>query len=470
LALAFACLAPLTPKQAFGWGFLSGVPQYAGSLFWILSVGRVAPLPLILIAVSLLIAYMSLWSGLWAWLFAHSHKRRFGLFLYPFLWVGVELVRSSGELAFPWNHLGYDLGNHLALIQGASLVGVFGLSLALVGSGLLIWLSLSSRLPRPVLALVAVFWAAWIGWGAWNLNRPQVGPSLRVAVVQPAVPQTKKWNEAYFAGVMAKTFDVASRIQGPVDLVAFPETAMPDFWPLRPLQSLRLTHLSDSLKTDVVIGALDFDRDPAAPKGAYVRNGAFLLTPEKPVVWRYDKIFLVPFGERVPFDWIPLINKVELEQGGFSAGHEIKVQTTAGVPWAPSLCYELIYPELARMAHEKGARMLVNLTNDGWFGQSIGPWQHFNIQRFRAVESGMPLVRSANTGISAVVDRHGRVLASSRLMSDTVIAASVTSGLPDGSFYVRNGRWIENLLMLLGLLSAVALRFLPKIRETSPPH
>lgn len=471
LALAFQNLSGMSGKAAFRWGFLSGLPQYAGSLFWLFSVGKIAPLALVSAGVLVLLAYMSLWSGLWAWLFCLCERRRHGLFLYPFLWVGVELLRSFGELGFPWNHLAYDLGNHLWLVQGASLVGGFGLSLALVATGLVARQILSNSISRKWTVVPAAFWIAWTAFGAWTMAQPMTGPSIRVAVVQPAVPQTKKWSEPYFAGVMEKTFATASRVKGPVDLVAFPETSMPDFWPLRPLQSLRFSRLSDTLGTDVVVGALDFERNPAAPKGAYVRNGAFLLTPGKPLSWRYDKIFLVPFGERVPFDWIPMVSKLDLEQGGFSAGHEVKVRETRGVAWAPSLCYELIYPELARMAHEKGARMLVNLTNDGWFGESIGPWQHLNIQRFRAVESGMPLLRSANTGISVVTDRHGRVLAQSRLMADTVISATVQAGAPEGSFYVRHGRAVERLLWILGLASALSLLVLPKRKEPacSPP-
>jgi len=468
LALAFHHLAGRTPRQAFAWGFASGIPQYAGSLFWILSVAKVGPVVLSILAVALLVGYMSLWSGLWAVAFSLCHRRRHGLLLFPIAWAAIEIVRTRGELAFPWAHLGYDLGNHVALIQGASYVGVFGLGALLVASGLLLEACWSRRLARPWALAVLGFWAVWAMAGQAISRDTRTGPAMRVAVIQPAVPQTRKWNEAYFAGVMRKTFATAARVHGKVDLLAFPETAMPDYWPFRPLQTLWLARLSDSLKTDLVIGALDFDRSPLAPKGAWVRNGAFLLSPGKGKEWRYDKMFLVPFGERVPFDWMPLLNKVDLEQGGFSAGHEMVMRRSAGVAWSPSLCYELIYPQLARQVHAAGGRVLVNLTNDGWFGKSVGPWQHFNIQRFRAVESGMSLVRSANTGISAVVDARGNILSRSNLMDDTVLTATVPAGPEGGSFYVRNGAWIESLLLWLGLSGLLALRFLPRREEDSP--
>lgn len=465
LAYVFHSLGGLEPRTAFRWGFLSGLPQYLGSLFWLFSVGRVATPALVGAGVVLLVLVMSLWSGLWAWAYSHCERRRFGLYLFPFLWVGIEQLRSMGELAFPWHHLAYDLGEHLFLIQGTSIVGAYVLSGMLVATGLVLSQTLSGRLRHRWLLAPLAVWSVWASYGLGELSRPVEGPALRVAVVQPAIPQTNKWSEPYFAGVMEKTFAAAARVKGPVDLVAFPETAVPDFWPLRPLQGLRLAHLADSLRGDVVIGGLDYDRDPAAPRGAWIRNGAFLIAPGKPLVWRYDKIMLVPFGERVPFDWIPLVSKVDLEQGGFHAGREMRVRQSAGMSWAPTLCYELIFPEMPRLAHEKGARMLVNLTNDGWFGRSIGPWQHLNIQRLRAVESGMPLVRSANTGISCVVDHHGRMLAQTRLMADTVIQATVHAGPKEGSFYVRHGRGIERALWWLALAGALALPFLPRRRD-----
>ncbi len=463
LAFAFHSLMGLSPKRAALWGFVSGIPQYAGSLFWILSVGKVGPVLLIIPAVLLLVAYMSAWSAVWAWLFSLCARRKRGLLLFPFVWAGIEILRTRGELAFPWEHLGYDLGGHVALIQGAAWIGVFGMGLLLVASGLLLAAAWERRLPRLTAAGVLGFWILWAVAG-WRISQDvPAGPSFKVAVVQPAVPQTKKWNEAYFAGVMEKTFAAGRRVQTPVDLVAFPETAMPDYWPLRPLQTLRLGMLSDSLRTDLVIGALDFDRDEKSPKGAWIRNSAFLLSPGQGKRMRSDKIFLVPFGERVPFDWLPLVSQVDLEQGGFSAGHEMMSHVTAGVPWAPSLCYEVIYPQLLRKVNRVGARVLVNLTNDGWFGQSIGPWQHFNIQRFRAVESGVALVRAANTGVSAIADSRGNILAQSRLMSDTVLEARVTAGPMGGSFYARNGGWIEMLLLGLAIASLAGLRFLARV-------
>ncbi len=465
LAFAFVQLRGLPRRKAALWGFLSGIPQYAGSLFWITSVAKVAG-PILFGAVVALVIYMSLWSAAWAFLYSCAERRRRGLLLFPLIWAGVEVLRTRGDLAFPWEHLGYCLGQHLALIQGAAWIGVFGMGILIVSSSLLLQAVWERRLPRWTVAGVVAFWALWSIIGADIASNVPKGPEFNVAVIQPAVPQTRKWNERYFAGVMEKTFAAAHRVRPPVDLIAFPETAMPDYWPLRPLQTLKMRWLADSMKSEVLIGALDYTPDPKAPVGARILNSAFLLKPGAGKVMRYSKIFLVPFGEHVPFDWLPLLNKVQPE-GGFTAGDSMMSHLTAGVTWSPSLCYEVIYPQLLRRINRQGGRVLMNLTNDGWFGQSIGPWQHFNIQRFRAVESGVALVRSANTGISAVVDSRGNILAESELMRDTVLQARVTAGPEGGSFYARNGGWIEALLLILAGASLVSLRFLPEERKTA---
>lgn len=438
------------PRRAAKLGFLSGFVLQVASLHWMHSVMAVGPAFTIAIGLALGFGYLAAFQALWAWLWALCLRHRIP-WAWPFLFTGIELVRGYGQMSFPWMHLGYDLGGVLPLIQGASLVGVYGLGLLIAATAVLLHQVRRGSLGRRWWAVAVGFWLAWTVFGVVRLSPPVAGPRLRVALVQPAIPQVRKWEESYFQTVMAKTWATVGRIQGPVDLVALPETAMPDFWSWRPVEAVRFARLSDSMHASFLVGALEAVPDPSAPQGARILNSAFLLKPgEKPV--RYDKMRLVPFSEHLPFDDIvPALNQVKLGQSGFSAGDTLPVWRTP-LPWAPAICYEPVHPDFARLAVRGGAGILVVVTNDGWFGNSLGPRQHWNIHRFRAVENGLSLVRAANTGISGATDHRGRILARTRVMADTTLTVSVPTG--PGSFYGRNGGFVEVCLWLAALAAA----------------
>lgn len=447
LAGTLASTRSLRGWSAARFGFAWGLAFHLATLLWIRNVMAVGPVVAIGAGVTLLMVYLSLFPALWA--FAWTRLRDRGAWwLWPGLFAAVEVLRGFGQMSFPWSHVGYDFGSWPILLQGTSVVGIHGLGFLVAWTAAVLAAPDAPWRSRLRLA-TACLWMAWLGFGAWRLSVPEAGPTLRVAVVQPSIPQTRKWEEAYFRSVMDKTYAAMSRLRDSVDLVVLPETAIPDFWSLRPWEVSRMRSFSDSLGADLLVGALDFDRDSAAPRGAWIRNSAFLLQPGGETR-RYDKIRLVPFSERLPFDDVfPVLNYVDLGEGDFAAGDTLPVYRTAGVPWAPTICYELVYPDFARLAASRGARILVDITNDGWFGRSMGPWQHWNIERVRAVESGLPLVRSANTGISGVVDSRGRLLAVSALMDDTLLVATVHEGR--ASFAARYGGWIEGFLALLGI-------------------
>lgn len=435
-------------RDAFSAGLVWGVVFHVLTLHWIRNVMSVGPVVAIGAGVTLLMLYLSLFPAIWAWGWARCRDRGIP-WMWPFVFAAVEILRGFGQMSFPWLHVGYGFGEWPVLLQGASLIGIHGLGflIALAAVGLLFSMRTGHWVVRVVLIMA---WLGWIGFGTWRLGTPDTGRELRVAMVQPSIPQTRKWDEKYFRTVMDKTHSTLGRLRGKVDLVVLPETAIPDFWSMRPWEATRFQRFSDSTGSDLVVGSLDFDRDSLAPKGAWVRNSAFYLTPQGSAR-RYDKLRLVPFSERLPFDNVfPVLNYVDLGEGDFSPGRTLSVWNTAGVKWAPTICYELVYPDFARLAVREGAELLVDITNDGWFGRSLGPYQHWNIERFRAVEAGLPLVRSANTGISGAVDSRGRIVSSTRMMDDTLVYASVRAGSP--SFASRWGGWMEAVLALGGLL------------------
>jgi apolipoprotein N-acyltransferase len=244
---------------------------------------------------------------------------------------------------------------------------------------------------------------------------------------------------------MAKTFRTMDGNSGDLapilgsDLIVLAETAVPDFLRTRDGLVDSLRELANEAGGSVLVGALDFvpDRRPWSEYRFY--NSAFLFLPavsgepgDSGAPSQYPKLRLVPFSEAVPFKGLlPLLNYVEsrVGSGGFSPGDGHRVWRTVGIPWSPSICYEVIYPSFARGARAAGAHLLVNVTNDGWFGRSNGPHQHANIARFRAAENGMPVARAANNGVSAFYDAWGRSPGRTVLMDSTVLRRTIS--VPD---------------------------------------
>lgn len=455
----------VAPRRAAWRGFLSGVVLQVVALHWIHGVMSFGPALTIAIGLVFLFCYLAAFSALWAWLWALC-RRRGVPWAWPFLFTGIELLRGYGQMSFPWTFVGYDWGGALPLLQGAAWTGVYGLGLGLSATAVALALAWKREMRRRWLLVPLLAWGAWTIGGAVRLSGPAQGARMRVALVQPAIPQTRKWDEQYFRTVMDKTWSTVRGAKGPVDLWVLPETAIPDFWSWRPMETSRVRTIADTSRAAVAVGALEAVPDAGKPYGVRILNSAFLVRPKSAATERYDKIRLVPFSEHMPFDdVIPAFNKIKLGQSGFSAGDGIPVWRTP-LPWSPAICYEMEYPDFVREAEREGARFMVVITNDGWFGNSLGPRQHWNIHRFRAVESGLSMARAANTGISGATDHRGVVLARSRMMADTVLTVSVPQG--PGSFYGHHGGAVDACLWIASALAAAILALAGRRRPTPP--
>lgn len=469
----------LSTKHAFWAHFVGGVFFNILTYYWVYNVIQVGPVFIILLGLALMVVFFSLLNGYLGWLYL-KHKNIPGLFwIYPVAWVGFEVIRTWGQMSFPWTHVGYTWGKHLASIQIVSLVGIFGLSLFILYMNVLFYKWIQSKKILYLVLFVSALLANW-AFGMGRISKyshlftspqsthtiqkeglsPKVSSEyLDIALVQPSIPQTKKWDEEYFAQVMRQTFDLVdtSHLNG-IELLVFAETAVPAFLQTQPNLHQHLQKISSTWNTHLLIGSLDLEESPLDPRIPYLfYNSAFLYSPDtNQLVLKYDKVNLVPFSEKLPFgNFFPILNFVDLGQANFSPGKNALVWK---LPQAisPSICYEVVYPSFYREARRLGAKVLVNITNDGWFGRSSAPYQHANISKYRALEVGLPMARCANSGISLFVNPLGQVTASTQLLEKTILRQKVSLHSLN-TMYMKWGDFIEKGLGYTWILIQVLL-------------
>jgi len=382
-----------------------------------------------------------------------------------------EYLRGTLFGGFPWIALGYGLAAGDAMMQGGSLIGLFGLTLiaaAAFASPAALWgpagaLDVTARGRAALPALMALLLVAAGLWGQHRLASADSGavPGVRLRIMQPNIPQSEKWRDNSRNWVFETYLDVSrygTGAKGPDPLAGvthliWPESAFPFLLEQTPSA---LESLAELLPAGAVFvtGAMRAEPDASLARGFRVYNSVFVMDEEAKILAVYDKTHLVPFGEYLPFQSaMEAIGIAQLTgiEGGFDAGRGPRLMRAPGGPaFAPLICYEIVFPGAALDAAERPGWM-INLTNDGWFGRSTGPYQHLHQARLRAVEEGLPVVRVANTGVSAVIDAHGRLLASLPLGR----AGAFDSDLPQAIAPPPYARWPR----LIELAVAVAAFF-----------
>ncbi len=354
---------------------------------------------------------------------------------------------------FPWNAFGYALIEPLALAQTASLIGLWGLtflSVAIFASPAVL-IDDSSRERKPWIA-PAIALALLVAMGIFGGVRLKLQPTSMVAnvklrIMQPNLQQDVKFNYSAKAEVMQKYLTLSDRASGPqstgvrdASILIWPESAFPFFLTR---EADAMAQIADLLPkgTVLITGSV---RAPDLPPGTRITrayNSIYVIDHDGSVLSVYDKLHLVPFGEYLPFqDWMEKLGFAQLTkvQGGFIAGTRRRPMEIPNAPRAlPLICYEAIFPgDVASRDDRPG--WIVNLTNDGWFGISTGPYQHLQQARLRAIEQGLPVVRAANTGISAVIDPMGRIVARLGLGVEGVLDSSLPSAISP-TIYARSG-------------------------------
>jgi apolipoprotein N-acyltransferase len=383
-----------------------------------------------------------------------------------------EWLRGYALTGFPWNAFGYALTEPLALAQTASLIGLWGLTFLAVAifasPGVLIDGNSRGRKPwmAPAIALVLLLAMGIFGAVRLNLQPTAMVANVRLRVMQPNLQQDVRFNYAAKAQVMQKYLALSDRASGPqstgvrdVNILIWPESAFPFFLTREADAMAQIANLL-SKETVLITGSV---RAPDAPPGARITrayNSIYVIDHDGNVVSIYDKVHLVPFGEFLPFqDWMEKIGLVQLTkvQGGFIPGSRRRSLEIPHAPRAlPLICYEAIFPgDVVERDDRPG--WIVNLTNDGWFGISTGPYQHLQQARLRAIEQGLPVVRAANTGISAVIDPLGRMVAVLGLGVEGVLDSGLPSPMPP-TVYARTGNVPVAMIVTVALLFVVSRR------------
>lgn len=391
------------PLISFLLSYLAGFLFFITAIYWLIHVT--------LLGYVLLASYLAIYFGVFGLCVSLFHKKNslLKLFLFPSIWVILEFLRGHLLTGFGWAFLGYTQYKILPLIQLADITGVYGLSFLIVMVNLVIFLMLRNHKSEEnftALAITIFILIISLGYGFLKLNHNANSQKIKISLIQANIPEEIKWDKASYQAMLDKHIKLSKAAkQDNPEIIIWPETAFPGF--LGESQELlnEPASLSKDLKAHLLFGAI-------SSKDYAIFNSAVLLSSQGKILKIYHKLHLVPFGEYVPFrnlfSFLPQLAVL----GDFTAGKEYTVfslENGKDKKFSTLICFEDTIPELSRQFVNRGARLLVNITNDAWFKDTSAPYQHLQASVLRAVENRTPIVRSANSGISAFIEASGRI-------------------------------------------------------------
>ncbi len=466
--LAWIGLIPLllvVGKRPFASGFSAGIAFFAIVLYWLnivmTSYGGLLPV-FSAIAYLMLVVYLAFYFGI-ATLTSWGLKKRYRiplLFSFPFFWVALEYLRGLIFSGFPWALLGYSQQDFSLAIQSADVTGVYGVSFILVAVNCaLAWLIAEPRKRNAWggAVIVAVLLAGHLGYGYWceRTKSDERGESLRIALIQGNIEQGQKWlpeNRQQTVDLYRELSRQAA--EQPVDLLLWPEAATPFFLQDDGALQQQVKAVPGETQSALLVGSPSYEAHAEGQVKYY--NSAFLFSPRGELLGRSDKLHLVPFGEYVPLKWLlGFLDKLVVGAGDFSSG-KLQPLLLADHKLGVLICYEAIFSELARTQVRKGSELLINLTNDAWFGRSSAPYQHLAMVRFRSIENRVWTARAANTGISAIIAPSGTVVSATPLFERLQQGGVVGLGA-EQTFYTRYGDVFALACLMLFCFACFAL-------------
>lgn len=453
------------PRSSFIFGWVAGIAFFSGLLWWLLFLqAEDVSVTLLAAGVVVLIIYLSIYVALFSVILSVARKwcGDIAFLLSPFVWVSLEYSRGLTSLGFPWGTLAYSQAGYATAIQLASLGGPQIISGWIVLINVLLLLSIRHfRNPWRCSLFLVVFAITLLlplGWGRIHISNG-CGPKMRVALLQVNLDPRRVTDRTYkdeIVPVIEKM--VRHAAMDGSHLCIMPESALPRFLTHERAYRTLLTELSRDTDIPILTGATRYEYSDAQ---FHFFNSALFFTPDG-TVDHYDKLHPVPFSERLPYDdVIPWLTKIQFGQGSFSPGKEFKVFSPDGASFSVLICFESIFPRLARRFVHEGAEFLVNITNDSWFGDTPGPYQHARMAILRAVETRVAIARCANTGVSMFIDPYGRVTQTTDLFTRTLIVGDIPMVSDGPTLYGRWGEWFS----ICSLVISAVLLFLMIGRE-----
>jgi apolipoprotein N-acyltransferase len=437
-------------RRAFLLGLATGVIYFTGTLYWITGVMAVYGGLQTWVAILInggLIAYLALFPALFALIMRRLVMAygRSALLAAPVVWVATELARAS-ITSFPWALLGYSQVTVLPIAQLASLFGVYGLSMLVAAvSAALAFAAPGVRQVQssparyvPTFGVLMIVLAVAV-WGSRRVAASEwtrAGEPIRIGMIQGNVDQAQKWDVTRASAIFRDYLNLTRQaIREGAQVVLWPESSTPFLFEENFQAAAMVRTLAQQAKVPIVFGSDQIER--GRPDRYY--NSAFLVRADGTTGGVYRKMHLVPFGEYVPFQRLLFFAAPLTEQSGtFSPGLIPELLPVDGHRISVAICYEVVYPDLVRQFVTGGSELLTTITNDAWFGRTSAPIQHFQQAAMRAIENGRYLVRSANTGISGIVDPYGRVLAQTPIFESAVVVGEARF-LRTSTFFSRHG-------------------------------
>ncbi len=410
--LAWVCLVPFYTaidgkgwKETFRIGYVGGIAFYWSLFYWLNNVTVAGFLVLTL--------YLSLYFPMFGigvnWV---KRRGRMPPWLFaPFFWAALEYLRTYLFTGLPWGVLGATQHRFVPLIQVSSITGVYGVSFLIVLVNAAVYDFAIERGRRCIasIATACAVVALCLAYGAASLAKGAPGvEAVKIAMVQGNVPQEEKFGEGFQREIVQRFHDLTLSVASEKpDLIVWPETSVPGYYMYDPMLKSSLSSLQMETRTPLLFGSA---HAVTMDGGTEYYNSAFLIDSKGAPVDRYDKIHLVLFGEIIPCKrLLPFLKRFVPFEEDFSPGEALTIFSIPQGRFAVLICFEDIFPDLAREAARRGARFIVNITNDAWFGKTSQPYQHVAYAVFRCVENGIPMVRATNSGLSCYIDRHGRV-------------------------------------------------------------
>ncbi len=490
-ALAWICLVPLllasrdtSTQRAFGLGWLTGLIAFCGLIYWIAIAvhqhGEIS-LPASVFTLLMLAGYLATFVAVFSSL-ATFFSNKFShpsllLWSAPAAWVTLEIIRTHAFTGFPWALLGYSQYKWLTIIQIADITGVYGISFLIVLGNALITLIIQfffkhlRRHQIPSVTGIAlssiitvIIFVLTLTYGEvkqTSLNKTHDTRTIKLALIQPNIEQSQKWNPAFQKEIMDRykslTMNVSKEDKSAdADMIVWPEAATPFVFAEEDSVREQIVSLVQKQKKPLIFGSIAL-RKTARGK-PHLLNRAYLLSSQGTILNHYDKIHLVPFGEYVP----PLLSFIDKLANGIGDYIPGTRHTILGGPhgrFGVAICFEVIYPSLVRKFIKGGAEYMITITNDAWYDQSSAPYQHFSMVVFRAIENRISFARAANTGISGFINPDGSIKSRTNLLEQTTITDTVTLGY-DQTIYTAYGDVFAYTctLITLGLILLPATR------------